>query len=495
MRGELPMPRLVRFVVLVSIVPLLCSGPVRVADAQESAKVPETPWRAGFARRDITPQQPLFLAGYASRNRPFDHIESPLFVKALALEDAAGRRAVLVTCDIIGFKRAAAETICDRIQAASKLGRKDILLNAAHIHTGPSLLLDADDRSEPMTREQTEAQVTWTRGLMDLTVEAALEALGKLEPVRLSYSLGVAPFVMNRREWTPGGVRLGFNPSGYADRSVPVLRIDAADGALRGVLFGAACHNTTLTQDHYFVSGDFAGYAQAHIEQEHPATQAMFMTGCAGSANPHPRGTLEHAQQHGQTLGSEVCRVLAGESPMWHDSPNRGSAGSRASRNFLPISGPLDTRYESIELRLVDPPTRAEIDEILSSGRGGWESQAARAMLRLLESGESLPASRDYELSVWRFGDELTLVGLSGEVVGEFVPLIQTAAGPGRLWIAAYCHDVFGYIPTSQMIIEGGYETRGTYSGMPGFFSPKAETQVVEAIRKLARPDAGDVQR
>ncbi|HUG92192.1 MAG TPA: neutral/alkaline non-lysosomal ceramidase N-terminal domain-containing protein [Planctomycetaceae bacterium] len=457
----------------VLLIPLLCpaAAPAAQAVAAQAAadRRSQDSWRAGFARREITPEKPLFLAGYASRNRPFDHVESPLFVKALALEDADGRRAVLVTCDIIGFKRMAAELICERIQAASTLDRKNILLNASHIHTGPSLLLDADERSERMTGDQAGEQVAWTRRLIDLTVEAALEALAELEPARLSYGVGFAPFVMNRREWTPGGVRLGFNPSGYADRSVPILRIDAADGTLRGVVFGAAVHNTTLTQDHYFVSGDFAGYAQAHLEQKHPGAQAMFMTGCAGSANPHPRGTLEQAQQHGETLGREVCRALAGD--------------------LAAVAGPLDARFATIELPLADPPTRAEIDAALSS-RGGWESQMARAMLRVLESGESLPASRAYELSVWRFGDDLTLVGLSGEVVGEFVPLLQAAVEPGRLWIAAYCHDVFGYVPTARILEEGGYETRGTYSGRPGLFSPKAEPRLVDAVRRLARAAA-----
>lgn len=422
-------------------------------------------WKAGFARRDVTPSEPVFLAGYASRNRPSEGVASKLYVKAMALEDTQGNRGVFITCDIIGFRKGAGEAIRERIRQSTSLGRAEIVLNSSHTHTGPSLLLDLDDRSDSMSIEQAEKQIAWTTQLIDLSVEAALDSLKELVPARLSYGIGLAPFVMNRREWTPDGIKLGFNPSGYADRSVPILRIDDADGQLRGVLFGAATHNTTLSGNHYFVCGDYAGFAQTLIEEQYPNAQAMFVAGCAGSSNPYPRGSLEISQQHGDTLGSEVCRLLDSE--------------------LTQINGPLRTSYERIELPLQTPPTRQQIDDQLSSG--GWRSAQAEAMLEVLESGQSLPTSLDYPLAVWQFGDDLTLVCLSGEVVGEFVPLIQKTVGPGRLWIAAYCHEVFGYLPTAQILNDGGYETRGTYYRGPGFFSVDAEAALVDSVERLTR--------
>ncbi len=423
-------------------------------------------WQAGFARRDITPEEPVFLAGYASRNRPFDTVESRLFVKALALEDETGSRAVLITSDLIGYRRGAADVVCERLEASAGLARSRVLINSSHTHTGPSLLLDVEDRSDSMTLEQAERQVAWTQRLIALTVEAAEEALCRLAPARMSYGIGLAPFVMNRREWTPDGVRLGFNPGGYADRAVPVLRIDGPDGNLRGVVYGAATHNTTLGGQHYFVCGDYAGFSQEHIEREHPGTQAMFVLGCAGSANPYPRGSLEISREHGSVLGTEVCRVLDEE--------------------LAPIAGPLEARFDTVDLPLQPPPSREQIDHDLTA-RGGWRPAVARAMLKVLESGAALPSSFPYPMSVWQFGDDLTLVGLSGEVVGEYVPLIQRAVGPGRLWTTAYCHDVFGYVPTAQVLEDGGYETRGAYYRGPGYFAAEAENVLVENVRRLTR--------
>jgi len=37
------------------------------------------------------------------------------------------------------------------------------------------------------------------------------------------------------------------------------------------------------------------------------------------------------------------------------------------------------------------------------------------------------------------------------------------------------------------VLAEGGYETRGLYSGGAGFFDPRAEGVVVQKVRELAR--------
>ncbi len=89
-------------------------------------------------------------------------------------------------------------------------------------------------------------------------------------------------------------------------------------------------------------------------------------------------------------------------------------------------------------------------------------------------------------LTVWQFGRDLTLVGLSGEVVVDYVAFLEKVLGPNQLWIAGYCNDVFGYLPSARVLAEGGYETRGLYAGGAGFFDPKAEEVVVRTVRKLA---------
>src|SRR5947209_16869039 len=130
----------------------------------------EPEWKVGLASVKITPDKPVFLAGYASRTKPFDKVAADLFVKAMVLEDRTGQRAVLVTSDLIGSQAAVAEPICKRITEKTGLKREQILLNSAHTHTGPALSLDPTPRDgkEAGNMQRT---VEYTRQLQDTVVE------------------------------------------------------------------------------------------------------------------------------------------------------------------------------------------------------------------------------------------------------------------------------------------------------------------------------------
>ncbi len=108
-------------------------------------------------------------------------------------------------------------------------------------------------------------------------------------------------------------------------------------------------------------------------------------------------------------------------------------------------------------------------------------------MLAMLDRGEKPPTQYPCPLTVWQFGRDLTLVGLAGEVVVDYLAMLEKALGPNQLWVAGYCNDVFGYLPSARVLAEGGYETRGLISGGAGFFAPQVERVVVEKVRELAR--------
>lgn len=72
----------------------------------------EAEWCAGIDRREITPSGPIWMGGYAARQRPSEGVLQPLWAKALVLEDRGGSRAAIVTMDLIGIDRRLAETVC-----------------------------------------------------------------------------------------------------------------------------------------------------------------------------------------------------------------------------------------------------------------------------------------------------------------------------------------------------------------------------------------------
>jgi hypothetical protein len=447
---ELHLQTIIRILVI-SLFPVVLAG---------AARAGEPDWKVGLAQVKITPEQPVFMAGYASRDRPFEKVAADLYAKALALEDRDGRLAVLVTTDLIGLPAAVAEPVCARLKDRAGLKREQILLTASHTHTGPALSLNAERGGgrSPGDRQRT---VEYTRKLQDQLVEVVLESLKKREPARLSWGTGVANFVLNRRQFTPRGVILGMNARGPADRTVPVLRIDTAEGKLRAVLFGAATHNTTLRGNCYEICGDYAGFAQANLAERHPGVQAMFILGFAGDSDPYPHGSMDLARKHGLELSQEVERVLG--------------------TKLEPVRGPLRLAFDKADLPL-EVPSRAELEK-RAGARDRYAAAAAKRVLATLDKGEKLRDHYAGAVAVWQFGSDLTLVALSGEVVVDYVALLEKALGPNQLWLAAYANDYYGYLPSARLLAEGGYETQGL-GGIR--FSPQAQDVLVAKVRELA---------
>src|ERR1700742_1544928 len=87
------------------------------ASAAGPANAPEDLWKAGVAKVDITPELPIWLSGYASRNKPANSIHDHLWAKALVIEDHNGNRGAVVTMDLVGIPREISQTVCKQLAA------------------------------------------------------------------------------------------------------------------------------------------------------------------------------------------------------------------------------------------------------------------------------------------------------------------------------------------------------------------------------------------
>jgi hypothetical protein len=427
-----------------------------------SLQISRADWQAGFGSVVITPEKPIPLVGYAARTNAFKQVDENIYAKALALKDPDGNRAVLITADICILSPTVAEPIATEIESATGLKREQIIISVSHNHSGPWVAFSGS-RGLNLADSVTNDVAEYTRSFQRKLAQAATQALEHLAPAKLSWGCGVANFAMNRRETTTNGVILGFNPRGYVDRTVPVLRIDSPGGELRGVLFGYACHGTTLPSDALIISPEYPGYARDEIQKRFPHAEALFIAGLGGSANPYPRTSIQDARDHGTEIANEVCRVLGTKL-----KPVNGSL--RCEREIAALPLQRLTREQLVAMGKKDRPLRGPADE----------------MIALLDKGESIETHHDAPITVWQFGSDLTLLALSGEVVGEYVPLLEKALGSLKLWPAAYCNAVSGYIPTRRTLAGGGYECRGLYEGN-GFYAPETEDVLVQTAAAVAK--------
>lgn len=413
---------LTRFILLICL-SSLPSGVPSGAIGQERTAVPASSeenasWKVGAASVKITPDRRMEMAGYASRKEPAEGTEQELFAKALVIEDAGGQRVVFITLDLIGVLHSLRQNIAQQLLEKYGLPEHCLVMNASHTHCGPSY-------GNENAKDYFAALETKIMGVV-------AQALERLEPSTLSYSSARCGFAMNRRTPSTEGFRNHPNPEGPVDHSVPVLSVRNQKGELRAVLFGYACHNTTMGFLKWL--GDYAGYAQEYFEQDHPGTTALFMLGCGADQNPYPRGQLHYAQKHGRALATAVEAAL--------------EIGQTEPRHQSQLHGELQCGLERVELQFATP--------------------------------ERTPLA--YPVQAIRFGDHLLMVTLGSEVVIDYALRLKQELkdkGYPAVWIAGYSNIYDGYIPSRRVLEEGGYEAQSRP------WRPALEERIVDKVHDL----------
>lgn len=425
-------------------------------------------WKAGVATAKITPEKSMWMAGYAARKKPSEGVVQELFAKALAIEDVAGQRIVIVTTDLIGIPRELRLSIEKSVEEKWKLPRASLWMNASHTHCGPELRMSRVPLEGDPTVVETRLQLAldYSDQLKSKLLEIIGASLNSLSPATLDYVQARCGFAMNRRRPTATGVINSPHSTGPVNHLVPVLRVTNANGKLVAVLFSYACHNTTMGFDQF--CGDYAGYAQEYLQAEHEGLTALFFTGCGADQNPYPRRKFEYVQHHGRSLANAVEAAL-------ETVPK-------------PIHGELRLKYEEVSLDFAPPPSK---EILLKQAAGTAEPLKGHAnrLLKELDQTGKIRSTYDYPIQVIQFGRDWTIVALAGEVVVDYSFLIEKGLPEQHVWVAGYSNDVFGYVPSLRVLQEGGYEAGDAmlWGALPGPFAQNVEEKILGKVLELSQ--------
>lgn len=436
--------------------------------AAEGAKgdAAATEWKAGVARTVITPKTAVWLAGYGSKRAPDGKLHD-LWMKAVALEDTKGNRAVLITSDFQGVPKIMSDIVFQRVKEKYDLDRKQIMFTFSHNHCGPRLGDDLVDYYI-VDPEQVKLVDEYTAEMVTATVDLVGEALANLAPATLKMGEGHATFAVNRRNNREADVanmlEKGIPLLGPVDHSVPILTVTRPDGMLEAVLFGYACHPTTLS----FMTwcGDYPGFAQVEIEKNHPGTTAMFVNTCGGDQNPLPRRTVQLCEKYGHMLAVGVEEALV--------------------QTLTTVSGGLRTAFELVELPYLKTVTREDLNKFAAENheiRARW----ARRMLAKLDAGETFSNSYPYPVHAWQLGKEMLVIGQGAETVVDYALRFKHEYGPGT-WVCGYTDDMISYIPSRRVWEEGGYEGGSSLYeyGRPALrWAGDVEDRIAASVKKL----------
>ncbi len=420
-------------------------------------------WKAGVSQVIITPQMPMPMAGFASRTHSSEGMLHDLWAKALVIEDANGKKAVMVSSDLLGFPKSVSDNIRAKLKTRFGLNKEQVLLNSSHTHSGP-VLEGALSDIYALNARQIDDIKQYSISLENKIVELVGNGIKDMETAELYHQNGVTRFQVNRRNNSAVLLTQLSELQGPNDFAVPVIKVITPKGKIKAIAFGYSCHPTVLNG--YQWSGDYPGFAQLELEKLYPGTTALFFQGAGADQNPLPRNTVPLARQYGKELTAAVERVL--------------------EEDMKKLPAHLTTTYSELDLALDTAPSESSLENIIKTSAVPYQKKWAERMLTDIKSGKKMRNSYPYPLQAWSVGG-LPLVSLGGELVVEYGIKIKQMLGADAL-VFGYSNDVMTYIPSSTILKEGGYEGELAHSvyGLPSKWKVGVESNILSEVYRLA---------
>lgn len=478
---------------------------------------------AGAAEVDITPPFPVDLLGYVRRPLAARHAYEPLMATACAFRDEA-TTVVVIAADVVGLTTEMADRIRARVGDLVECDPAAVLLNSSHTHAGP--WPGATIKLGGEFDEWTDLERRYWDSIPDLYASAALQAVERLAPARISGGVGQAPgLAVNRRERTADGrTILGWNRDGVRDDSVVAIRIDGLETSAVApdpiaTLVSFACHPVVIGPDLPGAGPDFVGPLRTHLSNLlRPGAVTVFLQGAAGDALPleafrDDDEALVAAQEVGVRLALEAAHAVADVDPRAIEI-DRSEFGSvtpihlyrRRVADDQPAQA-LATARRIVSLPLLDLPPVADLERELEERRADLEARAAAGESRVTmnpiryhitwletmlaqDAAGGRATAIDGEIWAARIGD-CAIVSGPGEIFGAIGTAVRRRSPAPVTIFAGYSQGSLGYVATPDEYPHGGYEPAVSHRGygQPAPFSPDVagiiERTAVELLEEL----------
>jgi hypothetical protein len=453
------------------------------------------------------------MLGVVRRDRPADMRLGPLEVTAAAFAFGP-TRVVVCGVDTLAIQSPEVDELRARVAEAAGADPAGVLLNWNHTHHAPPASLGSWGAFGERETEPDAATREYVGFLHDRVVEACRLACGRLEPAWVRCGLGFADLAVNRRQRDPDGrvTRIGWNPDGLVDLSVPVVQAVRRDGSAIATLVGYGCHTVTTGLAVSGYSPDFPGPLR-ELVREVTGGECVFLQGAAG--NVMPRVAFEDEAREwrrmGRALALEALHAVESR-PGWPFRIAVTGFGSGTALDLFrlePVDAPapaLAAVEERVEFPLQPLPAPEEITAERERGeaalaaaeaRGASESElrilrfhganwARRAEAEIL--GGSPRTSASGSIGAVRIGDAAIVTG-PGEIFTEIGLAVKERSPADVTLYAGYTNGCVSYMPTAAEYPLGGYEPgygHKTY-GLPAQVSPETERILVETGVRLVR--------
>lgn len=380
--------------------------------------------QAGYAKRDITPEVGVFLAGNGLKYQS-EAVHDRLFARAVVLK-WNDEWVAMVSCDLLSIEPKHVANVRCLLRSAG-VGKPDhVFISCTHTHNGPGVAYMRDGASP-------EPDDHYVRRVEEAIAATIIEADRAGVAVSMKYARGLAHENFNRRMVTPDGEAHFYNPGtlrkrpalaelvgGVTDSELNAVQLLKLDGSVFLTLVHYAAHPLTIGAAANVISADFCGPLVEQLERQY-AAPAMFIQGACGDL--HCKGLFagfERQREMADNLAREASRIL--EDPgASHCEPT------------------LEVATRRVELP-VDQPRRE---------KWGW-NPALFTDVHVAELGAVALGPVVFTLS-------------PGEMCCELALRIKWCSPFAQTWFLFNCNSCCGYFSVPRTHREGGYEgDRGT---------------------------------
>ncbi|MBI5760238.1 MAG: neutral/alkaline non-lysosomal ceramidase N-terminal domain-containing protein [Planctomycetales bacterium] len=381
-----------------------------------AAQAAEAVFKAGAAKRDITPKEPVPMWGYGARHDLLSGgTLDPLHAAAVVIQ-AGDKKLAIVGLDLgRSPSEKSLQSIRQRIKADA--GIEHSFIAGSHTHHGPVVELSNEDGKG---KGRFDAAIRYYQQLEDGIVAAIVEADQSLVPAKLA----------------TGAVDLdGFNRNRHSkrepkpvDRTLAVMRLDDAMDKPIAVLVNFSGHPTSVPGQTLKFSADYVGAMKGAIEQDFGGT-AIFMQGASGDLSINKGANADHIA-FGRALGREAVKLATSLQPVVVAKPT------------------LKVREERFRF-----DSRSDLNNPLI--RAAY-SFAFFPELVANFTDEYADGIRP-RLTVALLNGDIALVGGSGEFFCQHAIRLRERTRVERLFFFGYSNGYHQYFPTIEAAAEGGY--------------------------------------
>lgn len=391
--------------------------------------------QAGFSQCSVMPPLGSFMEGLGQKGK-CERVHDELWVRALYLRQE--QDAVLILgFDLLFFERDMIDRLKGAIGLQLDLAPRNILLNTSHTHAGPRLTHWAySGEPDPVYMEK----------IVNATVQASVSAFADCREVTVRAGQAKTDVPVSRRHPDADG-QVFWAPyfAGSTCQALPYCIFTDTQGEIVSALFSVSCHPSMIYSLDF--SADYPGAAIRELNQKLKTRGALFLQGAGGDTKPRRIAALDESRWNAGSwddmaaTGNEIAAAILADLPQAEEVTPKISCCSKI------MQWPLEPAPDQEGWAAIKQQESAD------TPRYRWVEEMQRRQ-DVLGGDTAVPV----ELQIVQLAENVRLVGVEGELVGELGNLIIRCCGSGVTFPLGYTNGARIYLPSDRMLPEKGYE-------------------------------------